>query len=961
MSTPALGWNENRRSHRQYSLVERLTYVLAFCILVGIFGVLGLQPAGAQDQEPIAAAGHGGFFDQDGHQIPLTLSFVAKAQAWYRNKLLSNLTPAKKLEFAAFEKRLLVGLKTNGQEKLVVQHQSLEWLLANTESVKLKLQTAGKLRALRYEMNWKLPEQGDLKIVDKREPFILRPEVIRRLESMAFKPVGNIRAHALSVTTNSGQAYIDECRAAGVPIPPSINVMDPAGIAGWKSQGFIPQTDQFIVGSPAEVRTYRTAPPFTATNPEGMCYSLPRYTDSSLSTFALDGVICMGKQSSKVCFWDNQWTNPVTSTVEAFEIPAGTQIPIGVPTTLGGKYQAGGKEIEFGPGQVCTDCHAGENPYITHPKSNLAPSGPVVLWESLWLTQNLPTMAINRYDPLVASSWPQNQSSQAGSTVPAPCSGCHFKGSAGRFPHLSNQIPSYCNIVLAQAITRTMPPPPSTPGSAAATANAFKDAWCNAPPDSTSEDLGDPHLTTVNGVHYDFQSAGEFVILRDDDGFQIQVRQGPIATTFNPGADPHDGLATCVSLNTAVAARVGTHRITYEPNLSGVPDPTGLQLRVDGVLTTLGGSGINLGDGGRIVSAPAPRGGGIEVDFPNGTVMYVLPNFWTEQGYWYMNVDVTRTPAVEGIVGVIRPGDWLPALANGTSLGPLPSGLHQRYIDLYQTFANAWRVTNATSLFDYAPGTSTATFTFPTWPLENPPCTLAGLKPATPAEPRLAEQVCKGIVDKNRRANCVFDVIVTGETGFADLYLATQKLVPSTTGTEGTGTGGTGTGGTGTGGTGTGGTGTTTPAGNVALFLDFGAGIPHGTFSNVFDTGFSFNAGLEYMFNPNFSAEGIFGYHRFGSKLPEATTNLNIYQFSANAKAYFVALPNKFRPFVNGGIGVYKFNPGSSRFGGNVGAGVLYEVTPKFGVQGSYNYHMINTPGTTTRFSTLQGGVRFVF
>jgi hypothetical protein len=33
--------------------------------------------------------------------------------------------------------------------------------------------------------------------------------------------------------------------------------------------------------------------------------------------------------------------------------------------------------------------------------------------------------------------------------------------------------------------------------------------------------------------------------------------------------------------------------------------------------------------------------------------------------------------------------------------------------------------------------------------------------------------------------------------------------------------------------------------GNVALFLNAGAGIPHGTFSNAFNTGFGLNAGLE--------------------------------------------------------------------------------------------------------------------
>ena len=156
MRAPTLEWNRNRRSKSKYTLVKKLPYVLAFCFFVGSSCAWWLPPAEAQDQEPIAAAGHGGFFGPDGRQIPLTLRFAARAQAWYRNKLLSQLTQAKRLEFASYEKRLVAGLRTNAQEKLVVQHQSLEWLLAETESVKLKVQTAGKLRALRYAMNWKL-------------------------------------------------------------------------------------------------------------------------------------------------------------------------------------------------------------------------------------------------------------------------------------------------------------------------------------------------------------------------------------------------------------------------------------------------------------------------------------------------------------------------------------------------------------------------------------------------------------------------------------------------------------------------------------------------------------------------------------------------------------------------------------------------------------------------------------
>src|SRR5262249_55990190 len=63
---------------------------------------------------------------------------------------------------------------------------------------------------------------------------------------------------------------------------------------------------------------------------------------------------------------------------------------------------------------------------------------------------------------------------------------------------------------------------------------------------------GDPHLTTMDGVHYDFQSAGEFVALRDGNGFEIQTRQTAVSTT-SEFPDTYTGLPVCVSINTAVA------------------------------------------------------------------------------------------------------------------------------------------------------------------------------------------------------------------------------------------------------------------------------------------------------------------------------------------------------------------------------------------------------------------------
>jgi hypothetical protein len=144
--------------------------------------------------------------------------------------------------------------------------------------------------------------------------------------------------------------------------------------------------------------------------------------------------------------------------------------------------------------------------------------------------------------------------------------------------------------------------------------------------------------------------------------------------------------------------------------------------------------------------------------------------------------------------------------------------------------------------------------------------------------------------------------------------------------------------------------------GKFAVFFDLGVGIPHGTFGNFFNTGFSLNTGLEYIATSHFSVEGIFGYHRFPAKI---AGDLNLYQFSVNGKAYLTS--GTLRPFVNGGVGAYKFSPGPTKFGGNIGGGVLYTLTSRVGLEGAYNFHVIDTPGAATKFSTLQGGIRLVF
>lgn len=302
---------------------------------------------------------------------------------------------------------------------------------------------------------------------------------------------------------------------------------------------------------------------------------------------------------------------------------------------------------------------------------------------------------------------------------------------------------------------------------------------------------GDPHIRTVDGVNYDFQSAGEFVLLRDA-GMELQARQSAVTTAGPLGANAHTGLSSCVSVNTAVAMRVGDHRVTYQPNLANPNDEVSsnnpdlkaphLQLRIDGKPTTLGEQGIALRNGGRIIATN--DAGGLEVQYPGGTRIAVTPSFWQRHQIHFMHVNVYHARAVDGIMGAIAPNNWLPRLSNGDFLGPRPASLAQRHQDLYETFADSWRVDASNSLFHYEPGLSHESFLVPGWPVSAAQNCLAPAQPGvpiptapiTPMAQAQAEQHCAGLDDPQRFDNCVQDVMATGDAVFAASYQQSQAL-----------------------------------------------------------------------------------------------------------------------------------------------------------------------------------------
>jgi FtsP/CotA-like multicopper oxidase with cupredoxin domain len=306
----------------------------------------------------------------------------------------------------------------------------------------------------------------------------------------------------------------------------------------------------------------------------------------------------------------------------------------------------------------------------------------------------------------------------------------------------------------------------------------------------TGSDTGDPHLVTVDGKRYDFQAAGEFVLLRDrENGMEIQVRQTP-AETPPPITDDYSGLTACVSLNTAVAARVGRHRIAFQPKQRGQH-----RFFLDGQPEVLTREGFDLG-GHRVSGFDVPDAAdeelGLRVDFAHGAVLTVTPLVWTSYGIRYLDVHVSNTQADEGIMGRIPKGTWLPALPNGATLGPRPASLQERYLQLYETFADSWRVTDATSMFEYAPGTSTATFTDEDWPGPPPePGDEFPVPPSCKLKPKFqkalkpieknidleeAKRICQDVTIDDLNAACVFDVAATGDAEFAKGYMFVQEL-----------------------------------------------------------------------------------------------------------------------------------------------------------------------------------------
>jgi len=114
----------------------------------------------------------------------------------------------------------------------------------------------------------------------------------------------------------------------------------------------------------------------------------------------------------------------------------------------------------------------------------------------------------------------------------------------------------------------------------------------------------------------------------------------------------------------------------------------------------------------------------------------------------------------------------------------MPANLQDRYDVLYEKFGRAWRVTDATSLFDYAAGETAATFTDPAWPQTDntASCLVAGVPTVEkPMDEREAAAICREFGALKEFNDCVFYVATTGFAGFAETYFRSILLLEQVT------------------------------------------------------------------------------------------------------------------------------------------------------------------------------------
>ena len=233
------------------------------------------------------------------------------------------------------------------------------------------------------------------------------------------------------------------------------------------------------------------------------------------------------------------------------------------------------------------------------------------------------------------------------------------------------------------------------------------------------------------------------------DNFEVQVRQEDIGNT---------GRAT---MNTAVAVQTGSDKIcvTVKPDRLFINN----QLQDLATFTTLA-----LKDGASIAKAKEKNFDVLNVRNKGGDLVKIRFHGSYLLDYSFYVVD-NRKGKVEGVTGNYDDNkDNDVQVRNGKVLSGQSTGI--KFNDMYPTFADSWRITQANSLFYYDAGKNTDSYTQRDFPRTS--------ETLTADQKSKAEATCRaaGVVDEPFLTNCIFDVAITGDANLASSSFWGQQV-----------------------------------------------------------------------------------------------------------------------------------------------------------------------------------------
>ncbi|WP_020600308.1 VWD domain-containing protein [Spirosoma panaciterrae] len=260
-----------------------------------------------------------------------------------------------------------------------------------------------------------------------------------------------------------------------------------------------------------------------------------------------------------------------------------------------------------------------------------------------------------------------------------------------------------------------------------------------------AQSTGDPHLTTTDSYHYDFQGLGEFTAIKSTvDNFEIQVRQEDINNT------------KFATMNTAIGIQTGSDVVSitskplaiYVNNQSQAVSTTPISLKNNATIAKTIENGVDV----------------YSITTSNRDIIKIRLGSSNSLDY-KISLSDNRKGKVIGLLGNYD-GDQANDLQTREG-----KQISYSFTNLYPTYADSWRIDEKRDpkLLYYEPGKSTQSFTDRSFPKS--PAVLTAEKLAW------AKNTCltAGVTSEPFLSNCIYDVAATNDASFTKSSLFGQQ------------------------------------------------------------------------------------------------------------------------------------------------------------------------------------------